>query len=185
MKLTTTSIAIKAAILLTLLLSTKKSTAQFYSLKTNLLEIAALGTVNLDLSMMVAPRWTINLDMAYNPWSHKKEYLKNKHYKFEPGARYWFWQTYTGGFVSMYGIATEFNVIIKDRYQGYGLGVGATYGYAWAIAKRWNIEAEIGIGALWNRHSVSDCANCGREIIPTKTYLSPSLKAGLSIVYLF
>lgn len=173
-----------AILLFTLLLWPTESKAQFYSIKTNLLEVAALGTINADFSMMVAPKWTVNLDMAYNPWTYSDN-LKFKHWKFEPGARYWFWQTYTGSFISMYGIATRFNGGINKRHDGYGLGAGATYGYAWAIAKRWNIEAEIGVGALWNRRSVNECRTCGSVITPTKSYLSPSPKAGVSIVYLF
>lgn len=184
MKLQSIKSAIFVVFFLSLMLSTNQSKAQYYSVKTNLLEIAALGTINADVSMMVAPKWTVNIDLSYNPWTYSNN-TKLKHFKFEPGARYWFWQTYTGGFVSMYGVGTRFNGGFNKRYDGYGFGVGATYGYAWAIAKRWNIEAEIGIGLLWNRHSVNECKTCGNEITPTKSYLSPLPKAGLSIVYLF
>lgn len=172
------------ALICILLMCTKESKAQFYSVKINMIELATLGTINADFSMMVAPKWTVNIDMAYNPWTYSNN-LKLKHWKLEPGARYWFWQTYTGSFISMYGIATRFNGGIKKRYDGYGFGVGATYGYAWAIAKKWNLEPEIGVGMLWSKHSVNECRNCGSIITPAKKYLSPMPKAALSIVYLF
>lgn len=184
MKIRLTQPILRALFSAAMLLCAHSGHAQFYSVKTNVLEIASLGTVNADVSMMVAPNWTINFDIACNPWTYGDN-LKLKHWLVEPGARYWFWQTYTGGFVSMYGMGSRFNGGINKRYDGYGFGVGATYGYAWAIAKRWNVEAEIGMGLLWSRHSVNECRTCGAVLAPTRSYLSPSPKLGVSIVYLF
>lgn len=167
-----------------LLLSTRESKAQFYSIKTNLLEIAALGTVNADFSMMVSKKWTVNVDLACNPWTFADN-MKLKHWTVEPGARYWFWQSYTGSFISMYGIGTRFNGGFGKRYDGHGFGVGVTYGYAWAVGRRWNIEAEIGVGALWSKYSVNECRTCGDVIKPSRNYLVPAPKAAVSIVYLF
>ncbi|MEG1634711.1 MAG: DUF3575 domain-containing protein [Rikenellaceae bacterium] len=166
------------------LCSAQQSHAQFYSVKTNLLEWGMLGTINAEASMMVAPRLTVNFDIACNPWTFKDN-MKLKHWLVEPGLRYWFWQTYTGGFVSLYGIGTRFNGGFNKRYDGHGFGVGATYGYAWAVGKRWNIEAEIGIGALWSRYGTYECVECGMLIAPKKKYLKPSPKASIGIVYLF
>lgn len=168
-----------------MLLMSNQSKAQFYSVKTNVLEVAAMGTLNADVSMMIHPRWTVNVDIACNPWTYGDN-LKMKHWLVEPGARYWFWQTYTGSFLSMYGIGTRFNVGMTDkRYDGYGLGVGATYGYAWAIAKRWNVEAEAGAGLMWSNFSINECRRCGETLTPNKNYLKAVPKLGVSMVYLF
>lgn len=175
---------VTAGLILLLILPWSESKAQFYSIKTNVLELAALGTLNADLSMMIAPRWTANLDLAYNPWTYPDN-RKLKHWIVEPGVRYWFWQTYIGGFVSTSAMATQFNVgLNQKRHEGFGFGLNAAYGYSWLLSKRWNVEAEAGVGLLWNKRTIYKCDKCGDLLTPKKSYLSPTPKLSVSLIYL-
>lgn len=65
------------------------------------------------------------------------------------------------------------------------MGAGFNYGYAWPVAKHWNIEAEIGIGWLWTRYEKYPCTECGtREKTGHHNYVGPT-KLAVSVEYLF
>lgn len=157
--------------------------AQFYSVQTNAIEWGT-GTLNIEGSMLLNKSWTLHAGLACNPWTLKNN-KKIKHWLFEPGVRYWPWQTYVGKFIGMYAIGTRYNMgLTKYRYDGYGFGVGASYGYSWLLGKRWNIEAEAGIGAIWAKHSKYRCEHCG-DYVSKGTYLLPVPKLSVNFVYLF
>lgn len=118
--------------------------AQFYSVQTNTLKLATT-TFNAEGSMLLSTHWTLNLGFSYNPWNFS-DTRKIKHFLIEPGARYWFWQTYAGSFISMYAMGARYNVAWDGllggdyRYQGWGYGAGMTYGRSWLLSKRWNMD---------------------------------------------
>ena len=73
----------------------------------------------------------------------------------------------------------------KYRYDGYGFGVGLSYGYSKVLNKRWNLEFEAGLGVLWSDYTKYLCKTCGApQGNEKKIYLIPS-KASISLVYLF
>ncbi len=157
--------------------------AQFYSVQTNAVEWGT-GTFNLEASMLLNKSWTLNAGLAFNPWTLKNN-KKIKHWLFESGARYWTWQTYVGRFIGMYAIGTRYNIgVSKYRYDGYGIGLGASYGYSWLLGKRWNIEVEGGLGAMWAKHSKYKCERCG-DYVSKGSYLLPVPKLSVNFVYLF
>ena len=48
---------------------------------------------------------------------------------------------------------------LKDsRYQGWFVGAGIAYGYAWILGRHWNLEAEIGFGYSYTRYDRFQCA---------------------------
>lgn len=165
------------------LLCTGKVHAQFYSIQTNALEWAT-GTINIEGSMALSKNWTLNASVACNPWT-LKDNKKIKHWLVEPGARYWLWQSYVGHFIGIQAIGTRYNMgWKKNRYDGHGFGAGVSYGRAWLLGKRWNIEAEAGIGAIIAKQSKYDCGTCG-DYFSTGTYLLPVPKLSINFVYLF
>lgn len=157
--------------------------AQFYSVQTNVVQWG-MGTLNAEGSMALSRNWTLNVRLSCNPWT-LKDNKKIKHWLVEPGARYWLWQSYVGRFVGIYGIGARYNMgWKKNRYDGRAFGVGASYGYTWLLGRRWNLEAEAGIGAVVARHSKYECNYCG-EYLSQGTYLLPVPKLALNLVYLF
>jgi len=174
--------------------------AQDWAVKTNLLS-DGLMSPNLGVEIGLAPRWTLDVAGQFNAWtlSHDRRW---KHWAVQPEARYWFCDRFAGHFVgfeahggqyNIGGIDGLFNFLgtdarkLKDsRYQGWFVGAGATYGYAWLLGRHWNLEAEIGIGYSYTRYDRFRCAGCGKKIKSNKPhhYVGPT-KAAVNIVYVF
>ena len=120
----------------------------------------------------------------------------------QPSARYWFCDRFSGHFVGVHAhggeynvgglknnidiLGTNFSILSNSRFQGWFVGGGVSYGYAWALSKHWNFEAEIGIGYAYTRFDRFQCAGCGKKVESDKRhhYVGPT-KAALNLVYLF
>lgn len=173
--------------LLVLLFATLATTvnAQFYSIKTNLLGLATTN-LNVEGGISVHRNWSLHLPVTYNPWV----FSGNKRFQnitVEPGARYWFLESFSQGFIGIHSIYSRFHVggTNKYRYDGYGIGVGLSYGYSKVLSKRWNFEFEAGLGVFWSDYTKYLCKKCGApQGDEKKLYLIPS-KASVSLVYLF
>lgn len=165
-----------------------KSSAQFYSIKSDVLGLATT-TLNVEASAVVTNQWTVHLHGQYNPWSFKDN-KKMKNLTFLPGARYWFNETYS------YSYFLGFNAIIsrynfggmfgnKYRYDGMAYGGGLSAGLSKPIKRSWNVEFELGIGVVHSTYDKYPCAKCAEKIDEgSGMYFVPN-KASISFVYLF
>ena len=161
-----------------------RANAQFYSVKTNLLGLATTN-LNVEGAVSIHRNWSLHLPINYNPWiSSGNKRLQN--ITVEPGIRYWFLESFSQGFIGIQSIYSRFHVgANKYRYDGYGVGLGLSYGYSKALNKRWNLEFEAGLGVLWADYTKYLCKKCGAPSgNEKKVHLIPS-KASVSLVYLF
>jgi hypothetical protein len=73
----------------------------------------------------------------------------------------------------------------KYRHEGNAYGAGFTYGYQLPIAKRWNLEFNVGIGYMRMKYDRYACETCGflKDKGETKNYFGPT-KAGITLVFL-
>ena len=174
--------------------------AQKVALKTNLL-YDATATVNAGIEIGLAPRWTLDISGNFNDWtmSHNRKW---KHWLVQPEARYWFCERFSGHFIGIHAhggeynfgnlksgikfLGSDFSKLTDNRYQGWYVGGGLSYGYAWILGKHWNLEAALGIGYIYTRFDKYPCAECGEKIEEDAShhYFGPT-KLALSIVYLF
>lgn len=174
--------------------------AQDVAVKTNLLADGFYNP-NFGLEIGLAPRWTMNLTGQFNGWtlSHNRRW---KHWAVQPEMRYWLCDRFGGHFAGVHIHGGQYNIggfdgkinflgtdtrKLKDtRYQGWFVGAGVVYGYAWILNRHWNFEAEIGLGYSYTRYDRFLCAGCGKKIESDKPhhYLGPT-KAALNLVYLF
>ena len=97
-----------------LAVSSYNAKAQRFSLSTNLLDYACLGTFNAECSYSVSRRWTLTLGAQYNPFTYRKGrtdqfQLRQQSYSF--GARLWPWHTWSGWWMAG-----------KIQYQEYNYG---------------------------------------------------------------
>ena len=192
------NIKTKLIIALILLASAPCVFAQKAALKTNIVSDALLSP-NLAVEVGLAPKWTLNVAGQLNLWSIDGH--KWRHWLAQPEARYWLCRRFQGHFFGLHAIGGEFNFgnidfpvnflgsdfrHLKDRrYEGWGAGAGIGYGYDWAVARHWNIEAEIGIGWIHARYDEYPCTHCGTKLgSGHHNYFGPT-KAALNIVYLF
>ena len=174
--------------------------AQDINVKTNVLADAFLN-VNAGVEIGLAPRWTLDVAGYYNGWtlSHDRKW---KHWMVQPEARYWFCDRFVGHFVGLHALGGQYNIgglknsfsflgtdfskLSDRRYQGWMAGAGLAYGYSWMLGKRWNLEAEIGVGYVYTRYDSYPCAKCGTKIEKNKAGhdIGPT-KAAINLVYSF
>lgn len=173
--------------------------AQDVALKTNLINDIALSP-NIGVEVGLAPKWTLDMTAEMNLW--KVDGRSWKHLYFQPEARYWFCQRFSGHFIGFHALGgiynfgklnLPFNMLgsnlkeLKDkRYQGWAAGAGVVYGYAWPLHKHWNIEAALGIGWLYTRFDSYPCQICGSKIDRNKShnYFGPT-KLSVAVEYIF
>ena len=174
--------------------------AQEIAIKSNIV-YDLTATINLGAEYVVAPQWTIELSGNYNNWtfSHQRKW---KHWFFQPELRYWLEGSLKGHFVGLqmqggkhnignlknglHFLGTDFSKLSDDRYQGWFVGTGVTYGYAWRLHNHWSIETEVGIGYNYTRNDHYPCATCGERIESNKTHHYFGLtELAFNVVYLF
>ncbi len=176
------------------------ASAQGIAVKTNVLSDALLSP-NLGIEAGLSPRWTIELTGQTNMWtlSHGRRW---KHWALQPEARYWFCDRFAGHFVGIHAHGGQYNIggfngiynllgtdarkLEDSRYQGWFVGAGIAYGYAWILGRHWNLEAEIGIGYSYTRYDRFRCVGCGKKVESDKPhhYVGPT-RAAVNLVYLF
>ncbi len=173
---------------------------QNVALKTNLLADGFLNP-NLGVEIGLSPKWTLDITGQFNAWtlSHDRRW---KHWAMQPEARYWFCDRFAGHFIALHAHGGQYNIggvdgkinflgtdarKLKDsRYQGWFVGAGVAYGYAWILGRHWNLEAEIGFGYSYTRYDRFRCTGCGKKVETDKPhhYIGPT-KAAVNLVYLF
>ena len=145
--------------------------AQTVGIKTNLVS-DGLMSPNLGIELGLAPRWTMQFEGQWNNWgvTDKGSDLVHQwnHWYASVEPRYWFCHKFAGHFISInvfggeYDFAhlglnfkflnNDFRGLNSNRYKGLAAGAGFNWGYAWAVAKHWNIEFEVGVGWIWTRY---------------------------------
>ena len=185
--------------LLGLLLSFNSAKAQDVAIKTNLL-YDATATVNIGVEVGLAPKWTLDLSGNLNAWNYD-ENTKWRHWMAQPEARYWFCDRFSRHFIGFHAIGgqynfggiennisflgTNFKELTDKRYQGWGLGAGVAYGYAFILGKHWNLELELGVGYAYLDYDIFSCAGCGRNIGSGNNHYFGPTKAAINLVYVF
>ena len=73
----------------------------------------------------------------------------------------------------------------NERRQGWGTGVGVSYGYQWLLHEHWNLEATLGVGYLYLNYDKFPCKNCGNKSEDNKKHYFGPTQAAVSLIYLF
>ncbi len=140
---------------------------QKVAIKNNLL-YDATGTINLGIEFGLAPKWTLNIEGMYNPFTWKD----GKRWKIagvQPELRYWTCNRFAGHFFALQGTYVldadfsniklfdgkkmwehEWKTLKEGRAKGWSWGVGLGYGYSWVLSKHWNLEFELALGVMRN-----------------------------------
>lgn len=190
----------------TFLASLSSVNAQKVSMKTNALYWAT-ATPNLGMEFALGNRWTFELEGGYNPWDLDKDNnIKVKHWLVSPEFRYWFCNSFQGHFIGINANYSQFNIgglphqtpnlffslsesapipnLTVARIQGWAVGAGFTYGYAFPIARRWNMEFTIGYGWWYSEYDQFESRACGLfQKAVTRQALGPAA-AGISFIYM-
>lgn len=160
---------------------------QAYSLRTNVLGLASTN-LNIEGSIAISRKWSLHLPVQYNPFIFKDNRQFRNIYV-APGARYWFLESYLGGFIGLYATTGKYSVGklfgSEYRYEGVGYGIGLSLGKAYQLGKNWNFEWEIGYGCTWLNYEKYKCKRCGDLVEYNHGWYIRPTRAALNIVYLF
>ena len=181
------------------------ASAQKVAVKTNSLYWLT-ATPNVGFEFALAPRWTFEIAGGYNPWTLDKDAnVKAKHFLVTPEVRYWFCESFQGHFLGINANYTQFNVsgiLIPEvfykeeslgyfldnlqhaRSQGWAVGAGITYGYAWPIARRWNMEFTLGLGWWYTEYDRFESRKCGLFQENVAKHAFGPTDIGLSFIYM-
>ena len=181
--------------------------AQRFAVKTNALYLAT-ATPNVGLEVALGERWTFEAEGGYNPWTFDKEKnMKAKHWLVSPEFRYWFCEAFQGHFIGINGNFTQFNIggvpvpiqkafitispkdtpvsdVTTSRMEGWAVGAGITYGYAFPIARRWNLEFTAGFGWWYTSCSQYESRKCGLFQYPVSKHVLGPTSLGISFLYM-
>lgn len=166
----------------------ESETPQFVG-KVNLLSYAAT-TLSIGGEVKTSVRTSIDLSVLYNPWSFQDN-KKMKHVLIQPEGRYWFCETFHGGFVGMHLHYGKYNVggigftdyMKEHRFDGWLVGGGISYGYHWILSGRLALEATIGIGYTYLDYGVYPCEKCAEKIKDKSTSFFGPSRLGVSLIY--
>ncbi len=178
-----------------LLFGAWKASGQAVAVKTNLIYWGTT-TPNLAVEAGLGKRTTLDLVGTYNPFTFSKN-AKIKHYTIQPEFRRWNCERFNRGFWGIHATWGEFNAgnidmpfglfsgLKNNRYEGYMVGGGVSYGYQWYLGPHWNLEATIGVGYLYLDYGQWGTDRCDpKKKNDTYHYFGPT-KVGISFVYLF
>lgn len=191
---------LQIAVLLAIV-GTMSAGAQKFSVKTNALYWATT-TPNIGMEWKMAEKWTLSGVLGYNPFNLPNRLKsdgtpanpKLHHVLFMPEGKYWFCKAFERDNLGLHAIVSQYNVggvklpvfkaLADNRYKGWAVGAGVSYGYQWALGDSWGLEASLGAGYIYFRYKRYECGACGRERDRRhKHYFGPT-KAALSISYL-
>lgn len=162
------------------------------AVKTNFLWWATTSP-NLSVEFALAPKWTLDISAVYNPFQQNEEALTRLGL-IQPEARYWFCNRFEKHFVGLHAIYGRFNIgntsipftntFDENRYEGWGAGVGVSYGYHLPMGKRWGWEFTAGFGYLRLKYDKFRCGKCDEFLGNTsKSYFGPT-KVGVSLLFM-
>ncbi len=158
--------------------------AQKIGLRTSVAPWAVLAP-NLGVDLTLNSNFSFNIQATYRPNWKEDEY--KEFCIIQPELRYWLnGRPQARHFVGFSAFYLDNEILHKERYyKGSGVAAGFTYGYSYVLSKHWNIEASLGVGALYSRQSntaeriettpkINDC--CWR-VVP--------MKCAVAFVYFF
>lgn len=189
------------------LASVCSASAQKVALKTNALYWGTT-TPNIGMEFAMGERWTFELEGGYNPFTLDKDSnMKMKHWLVSPEFRYWFCNSFQGHFIGINGNYTQFNIgsipipvpnafinispkdapelnLKNSRIEGWAVGAGLTYGYAFPISRRWNMELTAGFGWWYAIYDQFESRPCGLFQQSVEKHALGLTSLGLSFIYM-
>ena len=168
------------------------SFGQKFSLSTNLLDYACLGTMNLDVSYSLSRRWSLVAGVRYNPFTFKEgdpdRQFQYRQQSYSLGVRMWPWHTMSGWWFASKVRYQEYcygGIMSLEAEEGDRVGAGIYAGYTHMLTKHINVEFGAG---LWTGMSVYhrySCPVCGVTVgAGRKFFLLPD-DLMISFAYVF
>ena len=165
------------------------------ALKNNLVYDAIL-TPNLEIEFRLAPKWSMELGAAFNPFPlDDTKFPKWRHVSAWIAPRYWFCNVFNRGFLSFNAAYAHYNVagnawpvswmykqVKESRYQGDAVMAGISYGWHFAISPHFSVELEGGVDAGYTWYDQFECKHCGaKKDHGGRWFVLPKIGVNLSV----
>lgn len=168
---------------------------QDFSLSSNLLDWANLGTANLQAGYSFSRHVSVHAGVRYNNWNfgsmEEGNAFQNRARAASLGTRYWPWNVYSSWWFGAKGQIEEYNRggLFKNQLteEGVAAGVGLSAGYSRMLSNHWNLDVGVGAWAGRTRYAQYNCPRCGRtvETKSSKWFVRPSNDIQISLTYVF
>lgn len=170
-----------------LLVTALPGRAQIVAVQTNLLDYAALGTLNLQAQVSFAQNYSVFVDGRINPWKfgNPEDPTQLAHKKLSAGLRFWPWYVYSGWWVGASVQWSDFTrrkfFKLPDVVAKNGVGGALSFGYSFMLHK--NLNLDLGAGICVTRYS-SYVVNNIPDDKGSQTFVEPDFLS-VSLVYVF
>lgn len=177
--------------MLLMLLSSFKASAQRFSISTNILDYACLGTMNVECAYSVSRYWSLTAGAEYNPFtfrSGQQDQFQLRQRSCSLGARLWPWHTWSGWWVSGKLRYQEYNfggILSKSTDEGDRVGVVVCAGYTHMLSPHLNIEFGLGAWSGLDWFCQYECQRCGQTLLTGRRWFVLPDDIMLSLVYVF
>lgn len=182
----------KCVLLYLLLLSTLSVTyGQHVAARTNTLYWLTT-TPNLGVEVALGRRVTFEVSGNYNAWTFFPDGMSLRHWLVQPELRFWPWQRFEGHFFGLHGHTGHYNIgqipFIPDldtyTYRGELYGGGVSYGYHFAIGRRWGLELSVGAGYTYLEYNKYVCSECAELIGRYKRHFIGPTKLEVAFIFM-
>lgn len=152
----------------------------------------ATTTPNLGVEVAIGKKLTISADGNYNAWTFFPDGMSLRHWLVQPEVRYWTCKSFEGHFVGLHGHYGKYNVgqipflpeLDKYTYRGELYGGGVSYGYHFAIGRRWGLELTAGVGYTYLEYNKYVCSECAELMGRYKRHFFGPTRLGVSFIYI-
>lgn len=139
-------------------------------LSTDVVDWAALGTINLEAGVSLHQHFSLQAGAKYNPWDFKTRKLSLPLYNHQTtahvGFRYWPWYVFSGWWIGAQAQYTKYEETGLWRPAldtGSAVGGGLSFGYTLMLHERLNLEFGAGVWAGRRyEHTLYCCPDCMR-----------------------
>lgn len=166
--------------------------AQKFSMSTDLLGCANLGTMNVEASYAVARHWNVVAGARYNPFTfnagNPDEQFQYRQLSCSVGARLWPWHVWSGWWFAGKLRYQEYNkggIISPATEEGDRFGAGLYCGYTLMLTRHLNLEFGLGFWGGMAMYRKYSCPVCGPIVQSgNKMFLLPD-DFMISLAYVF
>ena len=165
--------------------------AQRFSVGTNAVDWASLGTINLDGSVAVSQHASVHAGAEVNPWTFRAgdqaTQFQLRHASYWAEGRWWPWYVYSGWWFGgdlRYSVYNLGGVLSRETQEGDAYGIGAYAGYSLMLTPFMNIDFGVGVWGGYTQYTRYACPLCGVRIDHGgKGFILPDARVAIQFIF--
>ena len=170
----------------------RQASAQKFSVSTDLLGYARLGTMNIDASYALSRRWSLVAGARYNPFTFRKgdpeRQFQSRQQSYSVGVRLWPWHIWSGWWFAgklRYQEYNEGGILSRKTEEGDRFGAGMYAGYTYMLSSHINLEFGVGVWAGLDEFRQYSCPVCGTTMSSGNRFFVLPDDFIISVAYVF